>query len=146
VALLLAVALVAGCGGSGNSAQFAKDFKPINDDLLALGAAVGQAVNGAARTPDTMLAGEFGGFASRLEGIKTRIDALKPPDKLKPATGRLSAAVGRLIADLKAIAVAALRHKPADARAGAVALVRDSQAAGAARREIARQTGAKVSP
>jgi outer membrane murein-binding lipoprotein Lpp len=144
--VLLAVALLAGCGGSGNSAQFNKDFKPINDELLNLGAAVGQAVSGAAKTPDTVLAGEFLGFASRLKGIKARLDALKPPDKLKSQEQRLSAALGRLTADLEAIAVAAQNHKPADARAGAVALVRDSRAEGAARREIARKTGAKVSP
>jgi hypothetical protein len=146
LALLLLVALLAGCGGSGDGARFGKDFKPINDDLLALGAAVGQTVSGAAKTPDAVLARAFSAFATRLGTIKSRIDALKPPDNLKSQTTRLSGAVGRLTADLRAIAAAARAHKPAAAREGAIALVRDSKAEGLARREIARKTGAKVTP
>jgi outer membrane murein-binding lipoprotein Lpp len=145
VAVLLATALVAGCGSNSKS-QFSSDFKPINDELLQLGSAVGQAVNNAAKTPDAVLAGEFLGFASRLQAIKDRIDKLKPPDDLKSDTKALADAGGRLVADLRAIGTAARNHQPAAARAATVSLVHDSQAAATARRALARKTGAKVNP
>jgi outer membrane murein-binding lipoprotein Lpp len=142
--LLLATALLAGCGGTDKGKEFSKDFKPVNDQLLVLGTAVGQAVRTAKGTPDTVLATEFTGFASRLRAIKARIAKLDPPDKLKSQTDALSSSVDRLIADLQGIGTAARDHKPSDARAAAVALVRDSQTARTARRALARETGAKL--
>ena len=82
----------------------------------------------------------------RLAAIKARIDALKPPGSLRSTIRALSVAVGRLAADMRSIAAAARAHRPDLARSATVALVRDSQAAGAARREIARKTGTKVTP
>jgi len=143
--ILIAGALLGGCG-TDKKEQFSKDFKPVNDQLLALGGAVGQAVNSAATTPDAVLAGEFLGFATRLRDIRGRVDDLDPPDDLKTQTKRLSAAVFRLEADVRAIGAAARAHKPEAARAATVALLRDSQSAGDARRTLARKTGATVGP
>jgi len=142
--LLLVAALVAGCGGSDGTKQFGKRFEPVNEQLLTLVSSVGQAV--AARPSDKALAAEFNGFASRFLVIKARVDGLKPPDKLRSQTHALSAAVGHLAGDMRTIAAASGAHRPDLARAATVSLVRDSQAAGAARREIARKTGTKVNP
>lgn len=143
--LLLAGALVSGCG-SDKKAQFGKDFKPVNDELLALGSAVGQALGAADKTPDAILAGEFLGFASRMQRIKADVAALDPPGELKSQTRALSAGVNRLDADLRAIGTAARTKNPPAARAATVALLRDSQSAGDARRALARKTGARVGP
>ena len=142
--LLLSTALIAGCGGSDKTADFKKDFKVVNDQLLALGEEVGQGLGKAEGTPDAVLATEFTGYAARLRQIKGRIAKLDPPDKLKSQTDALSSAVDRLVVDLQGIGTAAREHKPAAARTAAVALVRDSPKLRAARRAIAKETGAKL--
>jgi hypothetical protein len=146
LALLLASALIAGCGGSDTDATFKKDFKRVNSELVSLGQDVGQAVNVAQGKPDAVLSRQFLGFATRLRAIKGRISDLKPPEKLQSKRVALASAVDRLIADLQAIGTAAASHKPAAARDAATALVRDSQPAAEARRALARETGAKPNP
>jgi hypothetical protein len=142
--LLVAAALVAGCGGADKTKDFEKGFKGVNDQLLALGTEVGQGLTSAKGTPDATLASEFTGFAARLRAIETRLAKLDPPDKLKKQTDTLSAAIDRLVKDLQDIGTAAKEHTPAAARAAAQALVRDSVPLRAARRAIARETGAKL--
>src|SRR5439155_26745476 len=116
--------------------RFKKDFKPVNDQLLSLGASVGDAVGNAAKTPDAVLAGEFDSFAVRLQAIKSRIDDLDPPGDLKPQRTELSSSVARLILDLRNIAGSAKAHTPQAARAATASLINDSQAAGNARRAL----------
>ena len=144
--LLLAAALIAGCGGSDKEATFKKDFKRVNSELVTLGQDVGRAVNGARGTTDAVLSRQFLGYAARLRAVKTRITDLDPPEKLKSKRAALSSAVDRLIADLQAIGTAAASHKPEAAREAATALVQDSQPAADARRALARKTGAKPNP
>jgi outer membrane murein-binding lipoprotein Lpp len=143
-ALVLSGALIAGCGGSDKKDAFSRDFKPVNDQLVAVASSVGQAV--ASPVPDAVMAGEFQGFATQLQDVKRRIDSLHPPGDLSAQTAALSAAVGRLTADLRAISLAAKNHNPAATRAATQALVSHSQAAGNARRALARKTGANVGP
>ena len=135
---------VAGCGGSSENAKFGKAFGPVNAELRAVMTSVGQTV--AARPSDTQMASAFSRFATQLATVRAHIDALKPPSSLRTLTGTLSAAVGRLTADMRAIGSAAVAHRPEEARAATVALVRDSQAAEGAVREIGRKTGTKVTP
>src|SRR4051794_1353706 len=90
---LLVAALLAGCGGgSDENDKFAKQFEPVNDQLLALGGRVGQALQNASRTSDSMLAGEFSGYATQMRAIGHRIDALKPPNDLRAKVDRLATA------------------------------------------------------
>jgi len=144
LAVLAVAGVVAGCGGSDENAKFGKAFGPVSVELRTVMTSVGQAV--AARPTDTQMASEFAGFATRLATIKAHVDALKPPSSLRTLVRSLSAAVGRLSADMRFIAAAARSHQPAAARAATVALVRDSQAASGAGRAIARKTGTKVTP
>ena len=142
---LLVAALLAGCGGgSDEKDKFAERFKPVNDQLLALGGRVGQALQNASRTSDQMLAGEFSGYAQQMRDIGRRIDALRPPSDLRAKVGRLATATAKLEADLRAIAHAATVHDVVAARNGAQALVRDSGPERTARRALARETGAKA--
>jgi hypothetical protein len=142
--LLVATALLAGCGGADKTKDFNKGFKGVNDQLLALGNEVGQGISSAKGTPDATLASEFTGFAARLRAIKGRLDKLDPPDKLKKRTDDLSRSIDRVVTDLQGIGTAAKEHKPAAARTAAQALVRDSVPLRAARRALARETGAKL--
>jgi outer membrane murein-binding lipoprotein Lpp len=142
---LLTVALLAGCGGgSDDEATFKKDFKAVNDQLLELGQTVGRALQSAPGTTDQQLAGEFSGFAGQLDDVKRDLDALKPPDDLKPQVETLSTAVAALSKDLNDIAHAATVHDTAKAREATKALLVDSKAARDARRALAEKTGAKV--
>jgi hypothetical protein len=145
VTALLAVALVAGCGED-EKEKFSEDFKPLNDRFLQLGGQVGQALKAAPQTPDRVLAGAFLEFGDRVEQVEEGLDELEPPDELRDELLRLQVATGKLVKDLRAIGTAARENKPAAARAATEALVRDSQAAGDARRVLARKTGARVEP
>jgi hypothetical protein len=145
---LLTCALLAGCGGdsggSGGSDRFNSDYKAVNDQLLQLGTTVSDALQKAPQTTDPMLAGEFSGFANQLDEVKGRLDVLKPPPDVKSKVEALSLAIGKLAADLRNIAHAATVHDTTAARDATKALVSDSRAAGAARRALARKTGARV--
>jgi outer membrane murein-binding lipoprotein Lpp len=146
VAVLLVAGLVAGCGGTDKKKQFSKEFKPVSSQLVALGTSVGQSLQNASRSTDQALASEFLGFVRRLQAIKVRVDKLDPPSDLKPQVRALSAALSRLTVDLGGIAAAASAHNRQAARAAVAALVRDSPAAGDARRALARKTGAAAGP
>lgn len=144
--LLLAAALVAGCGGSGKKDAFRTDFKPIDGQLVALGSSVGQTLQNASRTNDAALARAFTGFVVHLQGIKARIDKLDPPSGLAQQVRVLSSSVSRLIVDLGGIAAAARAHDATAERAATAALVRDSPAVGDSRRALARKTGLPPGP
>jgi hypothetical protein len=144
---LLLAALLAGCGGgSDDNDKFAKSYEPVNDQLLALGSRVGQALQNAKSTSDPMLAGEFSGFATQMRAIGRRIDALHPPSDLRAKVDSLATATAKLEADLRAIAHAATVHDVVAARESAQALVRDSAPERTARRALAKETGAKAGP
>jgi outer membrane murein-binding lipoprotein Lpp len=146
VAVLLAASLVAACGGSDKKDEFAKGFKPVNAQIVALGSDVGQALQNASTTADQALARSFLGFVVRLEAIKGRIDKLDPPSDLKSQVAVLSSSVSRMVVDLGGIAAAARAHDPSARRAAIAALIGDSPAAGDARRLLARKTGAPAGP
>jgi hypothetical protein len=143
---LLTAALLAGCGGGSDDDSFKKDYKSVNDQLLRLGSSVGQALQNAPQTSDAMLAGEFSGFATQLDDVRRRVDALKPPSDLKPQVDALSTAVAALSKDLRDIGHAANVHDTTKAREATQALISDSRAARDARRALARKTGARVGP
>ena len=155
LAALFAVALLAGCGGGddggdGGSDQaelketFDRDYREINDDLLALGDEVGQAVSTAEGKSNPQLATQFTGLGERTQEIKRRLDALEPPDEYEAQARRLSNAVAVVGSDLSEIGQAAEGNDPAAARKQATELVRHSVEVRTARRELARRTGARV--
>ena len=147
LALLTAGAFVAGCGGDdkkSDEADFSTEFKTINDRILDLGEQVGQAVSNAANSTDEELSRQFGTFADQLQEQRDALDGLEPPPESQKATDDLSAAMDRVIGDLKAISNAAGSNNPAGAQAATRALVRNSPALRDARRTLARQTGATV--
>jgi hypothetical protein len=137
---LLTCALLAGCGGSDEKDAFGEDFGPVNDQLLVLRSSITEAPSGS----DAMLAGEFTGFATQLDGVRRRLEGLDPPEDLRARTDALEAALAELTADLRDIAHAASVHDTPGTRAATQRMVNDLRAAEDARRELARETGARV--
>jgi hypothetical protein len=152
---LLALGLVAGCGdddGGGNGGddaaevkeEFSEAYRPINDDFLALGAEVGQAVQTAKGKSNSEITRTFGGFAEKVTEIRARLDALEPPPELEADAKRLSNAMALVGDDVRQISVAAATGNAEEARTQAQELVRHSVEVRTARRALARKTGAKV--
>ena len=156
VAALLALGLLAGCGdddnGGGNGGddaaevkeKFATAYRPINDEFVALGAEVGEAVQSARGKSNSELTRTFGDFADRVRQLRTRLDALEPPPELEADTKRLSEAMALVGDDVRQISVAAATGDAEKARTEAQQLVRHSVEVRTARRTLARKTGAKV--
>jgi outer membrane murein-binding lipoprotein Lpp len=149
VTALLAGALVAGCGGEDQQDkkdQFARDFKPVNEQILLLGGQVREALTQAGTTPDRVLGRVFRGFETQVQEAKAALDELEPPDDLRDEQRALSTALGKLVADLRGIHTAIAAKDPAATRRATAALIRDSEPAGNARRDLAEKTGARVAP
>ena len=146
LAALLALSLLAGCGGdSGPSkSDYDKDFKPINAEFLALGREVGTTVQTAKGQTDVALAQKFGEQAAQVGSLKARLDELDPPDDYKSDHDKLSAAMGVLRADLQQISTAAADHDAATAKAATQKLLVDSEQVRGPRRALAAKTGAKT--
>jgi hypothetical protein len=102
LAAALVVALGA-CGGS-STADFKKDYKAIDADLGAVGNDLGKAIQGAKNTTDVKLATQFAGLADRSTKVIKRLDALKPPSKVKSDVKNLSAALSKVSGDMRDIA------------------------------------------
>jgi hypothetical protein len=155
VAALLALGLLAGCGGdddNGNggddaSAQkeaFDEAYGPINDDLLKTGNDVGTTINTARGKTNAELAVAFRALAARADAIKEKLDALEAPEEYKEDQQALSASVEVVARDLEEISDAARLGQANEARTQTQELVRHSVAVRTARRELARKTGATV--
>jgi hypothetical protein len=142
-AILLAAALLAGCGGGSDEKDgFSQDYKPINDELLQIRSSIGEVAQGT----NEMLAGAFGGFATRVDALAHRLDALKPPGDLRVKRDGLAAALILLGAQLKQISTRAAAHDAQGTREATERMVIALKAADGARRALARETGAKVGP
>ena len=155
IAALLALGLLAGCGGDDDGGgnrddaaelkkEFSEDYRPINDEFLALGNEVGQAVTTARDKSNSELTRTFGDFADRVRDLRQRLDALEAPPELEADQKRLSAAMGLVGDDVRQISVAAATGDGEKARSEAQQLVRHSVEVRTARRALARKTGAKV--
>ena len=155
IAALLAVGLLAGCGGDddgGNGVddaaelkeEFAEDYRPINDEFLALGERTGRAVSTAEDKSNSEITREFGAIADEVRDLRQRLDALEAPPELEADRKRLSAAMALVGDDVRQISVAAATGDADKARTEAQQLVRHSVEVRTARRALARKTGAKV--
>jgi len=152
IAALLAVGLLAGCGGDDNGGddaaelkeEFAEDYRPINDEFLALGERTGRAVSTAEDKSNSEITREFGAIADEVRDLRQRLDALEAPPELEADRKRLSAAMALVGDDVRQISVAAATGDADKARTEAQQLVRHSVEVRTARRALARKTGAKV--
>ena len=156
ISALLGAGLLAGCGGDDEPKQddgppqavlkkeYDRAYRPVNDDILALGEEVGETVSGAADRSEYELYETFNALANRTSDVRGRLDALRPPDEYEDLDRRLSVALQAVGSDLRQIAQAADTGDAKNARKQSIALARHSPAVDRARRALARQTGAQV--
>jgi hypothetical protein len=141
--VLLALVALAGCGGGGSdkSAEFKKGYAPLNDQVLAIGNDLGNALSSAKGETDIALARQFASLTARARRVKTKLEALDAPGKYQAHVAALARALDRAASDLERIAGAARAHDATGARTATEALVRDSPAVRNTRRAVARDTG-----
>jgi hypothetical protein len=111
VLLALALLVVAGCGsdsgGTTSKSDYKKDLAPVNKKLVALGNEVGSGVSGASGKTNSEIEDTFGGFADRLDSIRSDLDDLNPPSDIKDEQDKLvdaMAAVGKSLSGIEAAA------------------------------------------
>jgi hypothetical protein len=142
VLLVLALGLSA-CGESEKD-KYIDDFKPLNDKLLNLGNELAQAVDGADKKTDAVLAKEFTSLATRLEAVNRDIAGLDTPAELQDEADALNSRLGATIGDIEDIARAARGNDAEEAAAATVKLATDAQKVNTAQNRLARATGAEV--
>ena len=143
---LLAGSLQLGCGGDDGTSKedYAKDFKPINDEFLALGREVGTTVQTARGQTDDALAQKFREQSERVGDLKSRLEDIDPPDDYKSDHDKLLDAMGLVQADLMKISTTAAAHDAEGAKAATQKLLADSEQVRVPRRALAAKTGAKT--
>jgi outer membrane murein-binding lipoprotein Lpp len=147
LAVMLGLSLLAGCGSDKKSGpskeKYAEQYKPINDQFLALGKEVANTVRTAKGQTDVALADKFAQQARQVGDLKGRLDDLDPPDDYRPDHDKLLVAMGLVEGDLQEISDTARAHDAAGAKAATQKLFTDSAQVRTPRRALAAKTGAK---
>jgi hypothetical protein len=128
LALLAVGALLVGCGGSGDTDKFKKDYKADRQTLREIGNDIGSAISNAPNDSASALAAKFRSLASRTQTLLNSLRKLKPPGKVKSDFNALSSALSKGRRDLSAIASAATSNDANAAGAATRALITDSPA------------------
>jgi hypothetical protein len=142
--VLAAVALAA-CGGGDSSSKsddYAKDYKPLNTKLLALGRALNSTVVNAREKSNPQLATEFNSLARDGSTIAEELGKLDPPGDEKANLEELVSSLEAIDSTLGRIANAASKNDPKAANAATQTLVKQSAAVNAAQNKVAADTGA----
>jgi hypothetical protein len=133
------VLALAGCG-SASKDDYAKGFRPINDELVELGQRIGKSAGAASGKSDRQIKTEFGGYAKETADLRKKLDDLDPPDDLKSDHDKLASAVGDAEHSLEGIENAAREHSAQGARRSTLDLVEASRNLRAARLRLAGAT------
>jgi hypothetical protein len=139
VFLLLAAALIAGCGGASKD-DYSADFRPLNKKIVALGDKIGKGAAKASGQSDREIEKEFGGYAKETSALRGELDDLDPPDDLESDHEKLGSALGDAEHALSGIENAAQEHDAQAARSSTLDLVQASRNLRAARRRLERAT------
>lgn len=143
--LATAVLVPTGCG-QGEKEKYIDDFKPLNDRLLRIGAALGGASLEASPEANVDLATELGRFASDLRDVNRDIAALDTPADLRAEAQSLTRTIDVVVTDLEKISGAARRGDRKEVAAATMALADDSNSVNRAQNNLARATGADIGP
>ena len=148
VTALLALGLLAGCGGDGDDGPSTKEkfdeaYAPINDEFVDLGEEVQRTIQTAEGQTNQALATKFDELADKLLALRTRLTELEAPEEYKADADRLAASMQVVGGDLSEISQAAEKGEAEEAKTQVQELIRHSVETRTARRALARKTGAK---
>lgn len=138
VAALLAIGLVAGCGGSSSSDtttsvnDFKADFVDATAPLKQTTASIGKALKGASGQTNAQLESTFSNLADEWQSGSAKLNSLTPPPALESDFNAVKGVVAAVETDLKALSTAAGAGNVSAARAASIKLGRDVLAAKAA--------------
>lgn len=141
---VLALALPA-CGGSegpSKSEQFAKDYKPLNAQLIAVGDEISFAIAHAKTMSTPDVATNYKLYADKVASVNKGIADLDPPEDLEADVGDLTERLGAMQKSLAEIAAAAGANDVAASQAAARRMVQQSIGVNEAQNKVAAQTGA----
>ena len=141
---LLALTLPFAACGESEKDKYIGDFRPLNDELLAVGGNLATALDGVESKSDAALAKQFGALATRLEDVRKQIAALDTPADLKDESKALTDKLGATTSDVEKIAEAARENDAQAAAAATVQLSSDAADVNKAQNKLARATGADV--
>jgi hypothetical protein len=137
-ALILALALpAAGCGGGDDADnQFREDYNAAVEKLSEINSDIGSAGATAAGQSNNKIAQEFERIADTAEQTRQDLSELEPPEDAKDAFDQLLSALKQGVADLRAVAKAAVANDPAAAAEAVQALSESGQAITDAENEL----------
>lgn len=147
VGVLLAVVLLAGCGGSSppqQGAGFKSGFGPIVNQFKQISRSIGMAVQQASSKTDAEIATTFRHLAAEWQSQVSRLETLTPPASLSVVFNTLTGATARVESDLNAVVSAALTHSKTAATQAGANLVGDILAAKSAATTITNRLGIKL--
>jgi CRISPR/Cas system-associated protein Csm6 len=145
-AVLAALALLSGCGGSSSSDQTAKfktDFGSVVNHLRDTSRSIGTAIQQASSQTDAQIGTTFQGLASQWHSHLSGLATLKPPSNVSTEFNTLTGAAGRAETDLTAIAAAAGSHSNTAATKATTSLITDIMSAKSASTTITQRLGIK---
>ena len=133
-ALLIALAGLAGCGGSSNSntvpskAEYKQTYASLNSNINALGLAVGTAINKSSGKSNKDIAKEFADLADRARAAAKKVDDATPPAdaNIQKQQAALVAGLNTAADDLDAISKASEKKDFKAAGTAAGKLTRDN--------------------
>jgi hypothetical protein len=144
------LAVLAGCGGSSSSgtstADFKKQYAPIDAQLKAAGTELGTAFKNATKKTDAQLAAELDAVTAHLDAATAKLAKLDPPNKVKDDFASARKQFDQVHADLVELTAAVRAHSSPRSKAGAEKTVSDSAVLKPTLNRIRRAVGLKESP
>jgi hypothetical protein len=123
---LVAVALLAACGGGPSLAAFKSAFKAEKVRFHQLSLDLQQAIGNAGSKSDAQLAIELSALSARADKQASQLASLSPPAKEKDELDKLVAGFRGIATDLKQISGAAIKRNAQQASAATRQLVVDA--------------------
>ena len=149
LALLAVAALAAGCGGGGGSpstADFKKDFAPLDAKLKAAGREMAVVFQTSGEKTDAELTKEIQTVEAHLSDVNAKLHDVKASEEIKDDYARLLKILDGLQGDLGKLAAAVSAHDAAASKTGAEQIVRDSLKVKATANKVRRAAGLQPTP
>jgi len=130
IALVAALAFVAGCGSSDKkddgTAAYKTAYKAESARIKKLGVDLAAAIQSASKKTDDQIVAQFQALATRAHVEASNLGNLNPPAKFQADNAALQTALSRAATDLDEIVKAARKHSYNDAKTATETLVGDS--------------------